>query len=128
MIRLFFFALFFPIVCIFATEPDETFRSKKISTSTIFRLVTEQVDSIEYFDGEKLYLKSDNICHTNAGRVLSNGRSVIPLPGLAVNQNGHYLSCRSKEDFKLKCSNCGYVWWFSDGWSIYCPQCSSVGN
>ncbi len=90
----------------------------------------EQTDSVIYFDGEKLYLNPENICYANGVFVLNNGHSAIPLLNLVFDKNGRYVHCRSRDDFKLKCSNprCGYIWWFSDEWSIYCPRCNPIGS
>lgn len=103
----------------------------KCYSSRIFRIVSEQADSIQHFDGEKLYLKAENIRHANGKQFLYNDNSVIFLPTLSVNEQGfHYILCRSSDDVKLVCSNpdCSYEWWFTDEWSAYCPICDSIGN
>jgi hypothetical protein len=107
MIRNFLFVFVFPMVCALAKDPTATDTSRDPEASSIIQVVTEQANSIEYFDGGRLYLKAGNICHTNSGLALYNGHSTILLPRLFVDQRGYYLSCHNRNDI-LKCTNCGY--------------------
>ncbi|MDP1609079.1 MAG: hypothetical protein Q8L98_07185 [Chlamydiales bacterium] len=126
------FAFFYLLIsCAFAQETGEDqVYEKSYELSSILQVTSKQPDSIEYLEGEKIYLKKENTFPICNGYVLCNGRSAIVLPRLSFDQNGYYLSSRSPDDFKLNCSNsrCGNVWWFTDNWSIYCPKCGSVGN
>ncbi len=93
--------------------------------------MTEQAASIAYEDNGRLYLKSENVCHTNKGYILCDGQSAVLLPSLTFDANGWYLDgLSSDDDFQLICSNprCGYVWWYSQTRRIHCPVCGSLGS
>jgi hypothetical protein len=126
MIRNFLFIFVFPMVCALANEPA-TFMARDLEASSIIQVVVEQAESIEYFDGNKLYLKARNIRHTNVGLALCNEHSTILLPRLSVDQNGYYLSYRD-EDHKLTCTKCGYEWSIFIHASEYCPRCGGIGE
>ncbi len=113
-----------------ASEPEKESIANKYMDSSIFRVVTEQPNSIQHYDGEKLYLNPENIRRVKEGHLLYNGHSVIFLPQLSFDHRGSYLARRSKDDLKLTCTNtgCGYEWWLTDNWSIYCPRCGSIGD
>src|SRR5581483_289285 len=127
MTRNFFLMLLFPFIYTLSTQLPEA----SATTSSIIQVVMNQADSIKGRHEDKLYLKAENIFHSQYGHVLHDGRSAIVLPRLSFDENGEgYLLCRSADDFQLACSNpdCGKVWWFSDTWSIYCPKCGTMGN
>ena len=130
MIRNVLVVLFSHFTCVFASDQVARHIPEKCESSSIFKVFTEQSDSIESVDDKKVYLKAANLSYINTGFVLSNDRSSIFLPRLSVDQNGYYLSCRSKDDdFKLKCPDpdCGFRWWYSD-WGIFCPVCGTLGD
>ena len=121
--------LFFHLTYVFANDTAAWHIPEKCASSSIFKVFTEQVDSIEYADDEKVYLKVANISYTNTGFVLCNGQSSIFLPRLSIDQNGYYLSCRSKaDDVELICSKCGKKWWYGKKKTIYCPRCGNLGG
>lgn len=126
MLRNFLFVFIFPVVCALANE-SAACMTRNPEASSIIQIVTEQPESIEYFDDGKLYLKARNICHTNVGLMLCNEHSAILLPRLSVDQNGYYLSSRD-EDHKLTCSKCSYVWSILIHASLCCPRCGGIGN
>lgn len=97
---------------------------------SIIQIVTEQPESIEYFDGDKLYLKPGNIYQTNGGIILQNGCSTIALPRLSVDQSGYYLVRRYPEDTMLVCNKCKHKWSILEHASVYCPRpyCDGIGN
>ena len=131
MVRSILVILFFHLTYVFSHEQAAWHIPEKCASSSIFKVFTEQVDSIEYADDEKVYLKTANISYINTGFVLCNGQSSIFLPRLSFDQNGYYLSCRSKaDDVKLICSNpkCGNKWWYSKEKTIYCPRCGHPGG
>lgn len=101
---------------------------KAIPTPAIIQIITKQADSIQDFDGEKLYLKSEKIFSTPFGLALYDQNSMILLQNLSTNDSGHYLLCRSKDDYRFTCPKCGYQWWFSDTWSDLCPRCYTPGE
>src|SRR5690349_7740407 len=132
MIRnvLFLFLLFFHLQYVFSHELATLHITEKCASSSIFKVFTEQVDSIEYADDEKVYLKPTNISYANTGFMLCNDQSSIFLPRLSIDENGYYLSGRSEDDVKLICSNpkCGKKWWYSKERTIYCPRCGHIGS
>lgn len=122
-------AFLFPISLTLADESTRDSTANKYMDSSIFRIATEQPYSIQHDDGEKLYLNPKNIHRAYGGHLLHSGHSFIFLPRLSFDYQGVYLARRSKDDLRLKCTNrkCGYVWWFSEEWSIYCPRCGAIG-
>ena len=101
--RKFLFMFIVPMVCSLADDPTVEHIPRDPESLSIMQVVIEQADSIEYVDKEKLYLKTKNIFHTNAGLVLYNGHSTILLPRLSVDQSGYYL-CRRNKDETLPCT------------------------
>ena len=118
--------LIFPIVSIFANHNYCAFNETE--APAILQIVTKQAEAIEHYNGLKLYLKSEKIHHTNHGPMICNADSIILLQNLSVDQMGCYLLCRSKDDYKFTCPNCGKQWWFSDTWSVDCPVCDTPGE
>ena len=119
----------FPLSLAIADELTNEPTVNKYKVSSIFRIATEQPDSIQYDDGEKLYLNPKYIHRTHKGHLLHREHSVIFFPQLSFDHQGYYLTRRSRDDLRLKCTNrkCGYVWWFTEEWSIYCPKCGTLG-
>lgn len=129
MIHKTFFALILPFAFLSAMEQPVKDTSKM--TGIIMNVVMNQEDSIAGLNGNRLYLKAQNIFHSKNGYILRGERSVIVLPSLSFDENGEgYLLCRSPEDFQLVCTNskCGFVFWFSDTWNGRCPKCGWIGN
>lgn len=127
MFRKTFLVLMLPFIYVFATDqtPDNTLKMN----GSIMNVVMNQKDSVAGLEGNRLYLKAQNIFHSKNGYVLRNEGSVIVLPRLSFDEKGEgYLICRSPEDFQLVCSNCGFVFWFSDTWDGHCPVCRCIGN
>lgn len=131
MLARLFFTLLLPISYAMADEAyaDQAYE-KSYEASSILQIAFQQPDSIECLEGEKLYLKIENIYPIRNGYVLCNGHHAIVLPSLSSDQNGYYLPCRSYDSYDLTCSNprCGYKWSYLKTTSIYCPKCGSIGN
>ena len=117
----------FSMACALANEPTRRM-SRDPEALSIIQVVTEQADLIEYFNDGKLYLKAENICHTNVGLALYNGGSTILLPRLSVDQWGYYLNCRREDTLTCSNSNCGYQWSLLEHASGYCPRCGWAGE
>ena len=124
-----FLMFILPIVSILANENASAYTPKcqKIS-STIIQIITEQSDSIQYFDGERLYLKVERICPTNNGLLLCNNHSSILLPTLFTDPMGYYLPCL--KTCRMKCINpeCKYCCWDAYKYGIECPHCEYPGD
>ena len=97
-------------------------------SSAITQIIEEQSDSIQSFDGARLYLKTERIFPTNHGLLLCNSQSSILLPSLFADQTGCYIPCVKK--CRMKCINprCKYCCWdaYEDG--IACPACGEPGD
>lgn len=129
MIKKFFLLLTFPFACLSAMEhPVE---DSSDPTGSIMNVVMNQEGSIARINGNRLYLKAQNIFPAKNGYILRSERSVIVLPRLSFDESGEgYLLCRSPDDFQLVCTNpkCGFVFWFSSTWNGHCPKCGWMGN
>jgi hypothetical protein len=102
MIVKFLLIFIFSVGCSFANDNDRLCAPNHArGASAIMRIVIEQAEAIQHYDGERLYLKAEKIYHTNAGPALCNDRSAILLPNLSVNQLGYYLFCRNRDDYKF---------------------------
>jgi hypothetical protein len=128
MIGKFSLMFIFPVVCALAYGNSDLPPPCRGEASAIIQIVTKQTESIQHYDGGKLYLKAEKIYQTNAGPALYNAASMILLPNLSADQTGYYLPCRSKDDYRFTCPNCGKQWWFSDTWDYLCPVCGTPGE
>ncbi len=97
-------------------------------SSVVIQIVTEQSDSIQYFEEDRLYLKAERIFPINNGLLLCNGQSSIILPALFTDQTGYYLPCARRYLMQCVNSNCGYCCWdaYEDG--VACPACGAGGD
>lgn len=106
---------------------EDLCHTKKI----IKHILTYQTDSIAGADKDKLYLKAENIFHSQHGYVLYNGQSATPIPTVSFDENGAaFLFYGRQEEGRLQCSNpnCNLIWRIQDYWSAFCPRCGSIGN
>ena len=129
MIRQFLLMFIVPVVCAYCNDQAVEHIPRDPESLSVVQVVIEQADSIEYVDKERLYLKAENIFHTNAGLVLYNGHSTILLPRLSVDQSGYYL-CRRNKDETYKCTNpkCGFKWSILEYPTVNCPKCGRAGE
>jgi hypothetical protein len=119
----------FPIACIFASDDGGSGTlSNEETVPPVVQIVTKHAETIQHYDGERLYLKAEKIYHTNAGPALCSDDFAILLSNLSTDRTGYYLSCRSKDDYRFTCPKCGRRWWFSDTWSHLCPVCEIPGE
>ncbi|MGC2595034.1 MAG: hypothetical protein WA347_01990 [Rhabdochlamydiaceae bacterium] len=68
----------FLVVCTFASGNSSIYTGGYEAPS-IIQIITKHAEAIEHYDGEKLYLKSEKIHHTNYGPVLYNSYSAVEL-------------------------------------------------
>ncbi len=63
--------------------------SFKDASPAILQIATKQAESIQHYDGNRLYLKAEKIYSTHQGPVLYNGGSSIFLPNLSADDKGY---------------------------------------
>ena len=102
----------------------------------IHKIVENQRYCVSAFDGDKIFIRPENIVPTNHGLFINlNGSEFSPLPLLQFNANGHFiegsfmlgieLAAAKKEETKRPCPNCNV----NTGKYGHCknPQCEFYG-
>lgn len=83
----------------------------------IHKIVENQKYCVASFDGDKIFIRSENIISTNQGLFINlNGSEFYPIPLLQFNKQGHFMQASfargielaaKKEETRGPCPECG---------------------